>query len=234
MAVDHDLFDWKDGAPFYRGLPVERRVVTVAGQTFNLACLDDAADLLDEPDYAKRFLDEDRAPYGLELWPAAIMLAEYILQNDRSGGGQAIEIGCGLALVSMAASRAGWNVMATDNESTSLRFARYNAAQNDVRIDGYESLDWRNPAKERHFDRVFAADVLYQLVDHEPILCCLKVLLSPDGVALVADPNRGVADRFGAMAESHGFVVEVISAAATGPAGKRVEGRIFRMGLAGS
>ena len=55
----------------------------------------DAADLLDEPDYAKRFLDDDCAPYGLELWPAAVMLAEYILQNDSNHVGRAIEIGCG-------------------------------------------------------------------------------------------------------------------------------------------
>lgn len=233
MAVDQDLFEWKNGAPFYRGLSVERREITIAGESFRIACLQDAADLLDEPDYARRFLDDDCAPYGLELWPAAVMLAEYLLQHETRGGGRAIEIGCGLALVSMAASRVGWRVIATDNEATSLRFARYNAALNDAPIDGYESLDWRNPAKERRFDRVFAADVLYQLVDHEPILHCLKALLSPEGVALVADPNRGVADRFASLAESHGFAVEVISAAATGPAGKPVQGRIFRMVIAG-
>ena len=155
------------------------------------------------------------------------------LKNNVVGPSE-IEIGCGLALVSMAAARAGWRVIATDNEPTSLRFARHNAAQNNVPIAGFESLDWRHPPAGRRFDRVYAADVLYQLVDHEPVLHCLRALLAPDGLALVADPNRSVADRFAAMAESHGFVVEVISAAAPGPAGKRVEGRIFRMRLAES
>jgi predicted nicotinamide N-methyase len=209
-------------------------MVTVAGQTFDIACLDDAADLLDEPDYAKRFLEEDRAPYGLELWPAAIMLAEYILQHESNDGGRAIEIGCGLALVSMAAARAGWIVTATDNEPTSLRFARYNAGLNGAPIEAFEPLDWRHPPAGRRFDRVYAADVLYQLVDHEPVLHCLRALLAPDGLALVADPNRSVADRFAAMAEPHGFTVEVIPTAAPGSAGKRVEGRIFRMRFAES
>ena len=234
MAVDQDLFTWNDEVPHFRGLRVQRREVTIAGESFRVACLDDAADLLDEPDYAKRFLEDDCAPHGVELWSAAVMLAEYILRNEINRGGQAIEIGCGLALVSIAAARVGWRVIATDNEPTSLRFARYNAAQNNARIDGFESLDWRNPPDNRRFDRVFAADVLYQLVDHEPVLHCLQALLAPRGLALVADPNRSVADRFAAMAESHGFAVEVIPAAATGPAGKPVEGRIFRLRLAGS
>ena len=234
MPVNQDLFEWKEGMPFFRGLPVERRMVTVAGQTFDIACLDDAADLLDEPDYAKRFLEDDCAPYGLELWPAAIMLAEYILQHESHDGGRAIEIGCGLALVSMAAARVGWRVLATDNEPTSLRFARYNAGLNGAAIEAFESLDWRHPPSDRCFDRVFAADVLYQLVDHEPVLHCLRTLLATDGIALVADPNRGVADRFASLAESRGVAVEVIPTGAPGPAGKRVEGRIFRMRFAGS
>ena len=229
MTRRSSLFDWRDGVAYFRGLRAEHRVVPVAGNQFRLAALKDAADLLDEADFAQSFLKEDRAPYGLELWPAAIMLAEYVLLNGQDAGWQAIELGCGVALVSIAAARAGWCVTATDHEPTALRFAEYNAALNEAGIEAYELLDWHHPPAGRRFERVLAADVLYQLVDHRPILGCLDKLLAHDGEALVADPNRGVADRFPALAESAGFEVTVRAALALGPSGKPVAGRIFRL-----
>ncbi len=68
------LFEGRPGDLRFRGLPVHEEAVVVAGRTFRLAGLRDAADLLDQPDYAKKFVEEDRAPYGMELWPAAPML----------------------------------------------------------------------------------------------------------------------------------------------------------------
>ena len=229
MTQRSSLFDWRDGVAYFRGLRAEHRVVLVAGNRFRLVALEDAADLLDEADFAKSFLEEDRAPYGLELWPAAIMLAEYILLNGQDVSRRAIELGCGVALGSIAAARAGWRVIATDHEPTALQFAEYNAGLNNAGIEAYELLDWHHPPEGRRFERVLAADVLYQLVDHHPFLRCLNTLLSPGGEALVADPNRGVADRFPALAESHGFKVTVRAATAPGPTAKPVAGRIFRL-----
>ena len=229
MTIDQSPFEWTNGVAHFRGLRVQHRIVTAVGRRFEIACLEDAADLLDEPDFAKPFLEEDRAPYGLELWPAAIMLAEHILRNEPGRSRSAVELGCGAGLASIAAAEAGWRMLATDHEPTSLRFAQYNASVNDSAIEAYELLDWRHPPPGRRFERVFAADVLYQLVDHDPILHCLGAMLSVAGVALVADPNRGVADRFAAMAEASGFEVEVLAASAPGPRGRIVKGRIFRM-----
>jgi SAM-dependent methyltransferase len=203
--------------------------VSVAGTTFEIAGVKDAADLLDQPDFAERFLEEDIAPYGLELWPSARMLAERILRDEPGDGRTAIELGCGLGLASIAAAIRGWRVVATDNELTSLRFAELNAAKNDAKVDGFELLDWRHPLQRRRFDRVFAADVLYQLVDHSPLLRCIEQLLAPEGVAILADPNRGVADRLPALAQEHGFAVDVQPTSAVGCGEKTVPGRVFTL-----
>lgn len=227
LSVDDSvLFTWCKGAAYFRGLRVEHRTVDVAGRSYVIAGVEDAADLLDDPTYAKRFIEDDIAPYGVELWPAAIMLAEYIAGDDRSGC-HAIELGCGLGLVSIVAAANGWRVVATDNEETSLQFTRYNVAANDVAVEACELLDWRRPPAGRRYQRVLCADVLYQLVDHAPLLKCIAQLLEPAGAALVADPNRGVADRFASMAASEGFAVDVIASKAPGPNGKLVSGRIF-------
>ncbi len=229
MPDAEPLLEWIDGTPYFRGLRVERQTVEVAGRSFDIVGLSDAADLLDHDDYAKRFLDQDVAPYGLELWPAARMLAEHVLKGEDGKGRSVIELGCGLGLVSIAASVKGWRIIATDNEPTSLRFAEHNARSNNANIAGFETLDWHRPPPGQRFDRIFAADVLYQLVDHDPVLACVKALLAPHGVALIADPNRGVADRFEALARQAGFSVQVDASAALHPKGKKVAGRIFRL-----
>lgn len=227
------FLDWVDGAPYYRGLPVTRHVLTIADRRFDLLGVKDAADLLDLPDYAERFTSEDVAPYGMELWPAARMLAEYLLgQTDGSGcrARRAIELGCGLGLVAIAATVAGWSVCATDNEPTSLRFTEFNSEKNNVALQSVMHLDWREPPALGRFDLVLAADVLYQLVDHEPLLRCVEKLLAEGGVALVADPNRTIADRFEKLATDGGFAVKTITTSTDLPEdNRRVSGRIFEL-----
>ena len=225
------LLDWIDGVAHFRGLPVECRTVSCAGHTFEMTVLKDEADLLDLPEIAKRFLHEDRAPYGVELWPAALMLAEHILQNESGKGRRAIEIGCGLALVSMVATLKGWRVDATDCDPTSLRFAEYNAAVNKISVEAFEVLDWHNPPGGEQFDRVFGADVLYELKDHIPVIKCVDRLLKPAGIALLVDPNRGLADRFAPVAQDHGFDVQTTSTCAVNAEGRQVSGRVFHLAV---
>ncbi len=266
MARQEPLFSWVDGVAHFRGLRVEHKAVTVAGRTFRIAGLKDAADLLDDPDFAKRFVEEDRAPYGMELWPASQMLADHILRGEDGADRPAIEVGCGLGLVSLAATIKGWRVLATDHEPAPLRFAKYNANVNHVCVAEYALLDWHNPAagnlsepqtpapgcastdqspKRRGavehtlngtpggsaglsaFDRLFAADVLYQPVDHAPILGCIDHLLTADGVAFICDPSRGVADRFASLVCDHGWEVEVLAAPTASHRSGQGKGRIF-------
>ncbi len=225
------LFDLRDGKPFFRNLPIQRYAVPLRGRTFQIDALTDAADLLDQPDFAKRFIEDDVGPYGLELWDSSIMLAGHLLQAEATDMTVAVELGCGLGLGSIALASFGWQVTASDNEPTALAFARHNAQLNAVNSIKFETLDWHHPPKGRHFDCVLAADVLYQLVDHTPLIDCLRALLSPDGIALIADPKRGVADRFETVARSSGFDVEVFHVEAKKPDGKCTKGRIYRLRL---
>jgi len=229
MTGDDDLFNWHGGAARFRGLPVRFDPICVGGRLFRIARVDDAADLLDQPDFADRFLREDVAPYGLELWPSSVMLAERLLTGEEGSRLTAIELGCGLGFVSIACAARGWHMVASDNEPTSLRFAEYNALLNDVAIDSFELLDWRHPPDGRRCERVIAADVLYQLVDHAPLLKCIEAMLAPGGTALIADPNRGVADRFASLAAGAAFQVDVQAASACLPNGRCTEGRIFTL-----
>jgi len=204
--------------------------------TLQVAAMKDAAELLDEPDFGKRFIENDIAPYGVELWPAAIMLAEYLIRHNQAIASSvgtrpvtAIELGCGLGLVAIVAAKIGWRVTASDYESTALAFAGYNARLNAAAVAEWMTLDWHNPPADRRFDVVLGADILYQLVDHGPILRCINRMLAPGGTALIADPNRGVADRFAQTAGEAGFTVDTVQCASPDIETRARGGRIFRL-----
>jgi SAM-dependent methyltransferase len=222
-----DAIEWHGDAPTFRGFPLELCRVEIAGRSIRIVAMVDATHLLDQPDCAQRFLDEDVAPYGVELWPAATMLAGYITGMNPPPR-RTLEIGCGLGLVSIVAARLGWTILGGDHEPSSLVFARENARLNHVTTDVFVTFDWNAPPALAPFDCVLGADILYQLNNHAPILRCLSRLLAPSGEALLSDPNRGVADRFPGLARASGFDVETSAACAPGPAGP-VSGRIFRL-----
>lgn len=229
VTTEVPLFEWVEGEPRFRELPVKRDVVRVASREFRIARMHDPAALLDHPDFAHRFLEDNQAPYGLELWPSSLMLAEIVLTGEAGDGRRAVDLGCGLGLVSMAAQQAGWHITATDNEPTSLRFTEYNTEANEIRLDAIEPLDWREPPSDRKYDRVFGADLLYELVNHAPLLSCIERLLAPGGVALIVDPNRGVADPFASTARDYGFEVEVNATSKQSVDDCEASGRLFRM-----
>lgn len=223
------LFEFVDGGLRFRGLCVEERRVEIAGRAFRIAALSDAADLLDQPEFARAFLEEDRAPYGLELWPAALMLAERVLTGDEGAGRSALDLGCGLGLVAMAATTRGWQVSAVDHDPIAVRFAEYNGRLSGIVAHEYAVFDWHRRPDGRRYERVFAADVLYQRTDHVPVVRCVAAMLAREGVALIADPNRSVADTFEATARNAGFVVSVEKTSTVVPKRGVVDGRVFEL-----
>ena len=227
LASEIALLEPINGLMCYRGLPLQRRRITIATDTFDMIALKDAAALLDDAEVVRECERTDRLPYGFELWPAALMLAEYLYRSEPGQERLAIELGCGVGLVSIAAARTGWRVVATDGDPVPLQFAEFNAAANAVEMESYQLLDWHMPPSESGFSRVFAADVLYQRCDHAPILKCIDQLLEHDGIAVIADPNRGVADDFASQAEANGFCVEVMQTAASLDDQTPVAGRLL-------
>jgi predicted nicotinamide N-methyase len=139
------------------------------------------------------------APYWSVLWRSGVALARE-LEGVALRGLRVVELGCGLAVPSIAAARAGAEVLATDGCSEALTLAARNARANDVRIET-AAVDWREPGEllERApFDLVLAADVLYERAGVGPLLSLLPRLASD---ALLADPDRPAGGAFFEQAE---------------------------------
>jgi len=148
--------------------------------------------LIDEEDFTR----DERLPYWADLWPASLVLAEEIA-SETGAGRSFLELGCGLGLATIAALGAGYDVTATDYYADALAFTRTNALRSVGRVPATRLVDWRDlPADLGPFDRVVAADVLYERTYGELVARVLDRVLAAHGTATVADPGRVAADAF--------------------------------------
>ena len=146
-------------------------------------------------------------PYWAELWPSSRALATLLAGRDLTGL-RVVELGCGLALPSVAAALAGAQVLATDREPEALAFA----SENGRRALGHRlptlvvDMAFPEPLLERApFDLVLAADVLYDPANTHALVALLPQLLGPGGEALIAYPWRGQADALRTALEAQGW-----------------------------
>jgi predicted nicotinamide N-methyase len=145
------------------------------------------------------FEREELLPYWAELWASGVALAwEVSVRSLR--GARTLELGCGLALPSIAAARAGGRVTATDWSQEAVELAAANAELNGASVQA-EVQSWAEPdalVERAPWDLVLAADVLYERAGVGPLLSLLP-RLAP--AALLADPDRPAGGAFFEQAE---------------------------------
>ena len=164
--------------------------VELAARTLTIVRPPDAAELIDEEEFAR----DEFLPYWAELWPSGVALARAAERLVRPGEG-VVELGCGLGVASIAAALAGARVLATDWAADALAFTAENAARNGAAVEtALVRWDAPGPLLDRApWDWVLAADVLYEHRNVEPLLDLLS-RLGPR--ALLADPGRPAARAF--------------------------------------
>ena len=134
------------------------------------------------------------APYWSVLWRSGVALARELDREDLAGR-RMVELGCGLAVPSIAAARAGAEVIATDGDIDALGLVERNARENGVELET-AAVDWADPDElvdRGPFDLVVASDVLYERPSVAMLLALLP-RLAP--VAWIADPGRPASEAF--------------------------------------
>lgn len=176
---------------------------TVDEHTFSILRPANSDDLIREEDFVK----DERLPYWADVWPSSIILAGKLLElNGR--GRSALELGCGVGLSTLAATRAGFDVLSTDYYEDALDVTRANVFRNLGTIARTRLVDWRHlPQDLGTFDLVFASDVLYENEYAALLPVILKRVLAPGGTALIADPGRVAAPVFVEACDEHGLVI---------------------------
>lgn len=166
--------------------------VTVGPHELDILRPRSADDLLDEAE-----LDPlQRLPYWAEIWPSSLVLARRLLTEDGRGR-RLLELGCGLGVTALVAARIGFDVVASDYFEPALQFVRHNAQRNAAPPLATRLFDWRElPDGLGRFDLVVAADVLYERGNAALVAGTIVRLLAPEGLAIVADPGRVLAESF--------------------------------------
>lgn len=134
------------------------------------------------------------APYWSVLWRSGIALARELDGEDLRGL-RVVELGCGLAVPSIAAARGGAEVIATDGDIDALGLVRQNAEANAVELET-AAVDWADPDElvdRGPFDLVLCSDILYE---RPSVALLLNLLPRLAPVAWVADPGRPAAEAF--------------------------------------
>ena len=161
--------------------------------------VDKLLDAISEEEFKK----DERLPYWADIWPSAIALSEYVLENQKVFKGKKIlELGCGLGLVGITVTAIGGDVLFTDYDPHALRFTQTNFKRNFSRPASVQLLDWRNPGHSESFDIILAADILYEKRWLGPVLNILDKKLTIHGIAYIADPDRTIAREIYSMIES--------------------------------
>lgn len=197
--------------------------VHAAGQDWTLlrpADLESLWQAMAEEDSAPQdFIEDERLPYWVELWPASIALADWIAgRADELAGRACLDMGCGLGLTALVAHSLGAKVVGMDYEKAALDYASLNAALNGSR-NGFAGeplwavVDWRIPAFQRGaFDFIWGGDIMYERRFVTPVLDCLEYALAPGGKVWLAEPNRNVYDDFrGALTRRGWRSVKIMS-----------------------
>lgn len=168
---------------------------------------------------------EDLCPYFGVIWPSARALTEEWVK--RFSGVKhpptVLELGCGLALPSLAAAKLGSVVIATDFHPDVPEFLELNARGNDVKVR-YLEMNWRNPASNTAenlsalarsaggFEWIIGSDILYESSHPEAVVQTFVRLRewgrSPGGRMpriLLADPGRPYLQTFSETMKKEGF-----------------------------
>ncbi|MFA7438421.1 methyltransferase [Castellaniella sp.] len=151
------------------------------------------------------------------LWPSSLYLATALMSHRIEAGTRILEIGCGLALPSLACHRRGWDITASDHHPLVYRFLRQNLVLNQLPATlPYRHGDWNGTATQtpytRHvgllaqaFDFILGSDLLYERDAAPALAAFIHAHAEPACSVWIVDANRGGRPAFTRSMQAHGF-----------------------------
>ncbi len=184
-----------------------REFGTAPARTFGLWVVVDPDVLLEQITEEEYNATDERMPYFGSIWPAAESLIAKLLDGPELRGVEVLDLGCGLGAVGFAAAACGARVTFMDWEPRALTIAAQSARDQGLPFESttFFVADWRQPPPMGRFDRILAADVLYEERNVPGVTAFLAAHLKPGAQAWISDPGRPHARRVPALALEHGL-----------------------------
>jgi predicted nicotinamide N-methyase len=229
MTVDYPDRPAMPETPLAALGPILREQVIIEDRPFSITRPTESDGVMLNEAVRSAFASERYIPYWADLWPAARMLAKWIIRQSWPPGLHALEVGCGLGLPGIAALAKGVRVTFSDYDATALRFASENARRNGFRDFDTLQMDWRFPPDKPLYRVILAADLIYELRNVEPLVRLVKQCLAPDGVCLLTDQDRIPAHALKEMLSTVELPYTTQMVRAGEPGGRRLKGTLYRI-----
>jgi predicted nicotinamide N-methyase len=153
---------------------------------------------------SQEFGEDERIPYWAEIWPASLLLAQWLAARDLSGA-RCLDVGCGLGLTAVAGAMSGGRVLGLDYAWEAVAHAAANAQANGVSCGAvagptagsadFALMDWRAPGLSRGCaDLAWAGDVFYEKRFTASLDAFFCRILAPGGRLWVGEAEREVSE----------------------------------------
>lgn len=135
--------------------------------------------------------NQPRPNHWARVWPTSLAMSRWLLEQKAGElPASAVELGCGMALVSLTLAHLGVLIEGTDRQPLAIAFARRNALLNGVHGFTGSVLEWGSPPG-LPTSLIVAADVIYEAGAAELIFELVQTagLLLPRGRLVLGVPQ---------------------------------------------
>lgn len=148
-------------------------------------------------------------PYWALVWSGAEAVARALMAGPSLVGQTVLDLGAGLGLAGVAAALRGARVCFADRCPEALAYAAASAAANGLVGWDCVQLDFTSDQIARRFDRILAADVVYDRAHHAALASFLERHLAHGGSIWLTDRLYVATDAFFADMCARGFADDV-------------------------
>lgn len=130
-------------------------------------------------------------PYWAKLWPAAMVLSRFILDNPAYiKSKNLLELAGGLGLPSLFAASLASSVICSDYDTKAVAFIRDNIALNQIENMEGQQINWTNPPSDINCDVLLLSDINYNPNDFAVLFAMIESMLSKGITILLSTPQR--------------------------------------------
>lgn len=130
-------------------------------------------------------------PYWTRIWPSAVALSEYILENREMFRNQRVlELGAGIGLPSFVAARYASSVIASDYLPEIKEWLDFNIASLGIKNMESRQLDWTGLSQDIQADLVLMSDLNYEPAQFPALRELINRFLQAGAAILISSPHR--------------------------------------------
>lgn len=202
--------------------------VSIGGYDYTIRSLKDRQQFSDNHDISgyQGISPANWSHFGV-IWPCGIVLTQLVSTLPLKGL-RILELGSGLGIASLVASRRGGDITASDHHPLAESFMSENVALNDLPGIKFAHGDWRTLITQLgKFSLIIGSDLLYERDQPGLLSVFIDCHATSDVKVILCDPGRREAKRFNRLMIERGFSARTQYLPAQMLMGRSYKGRIM-------